>query len=124
MKLPALIHFADAAPPASEDRPDCARTIGKPPRRLTSERYSAEGGALSMGDWACEVGAWRIKFHSRRHEFFQVLEGHVRLTDADGKVRDYRAGDACIIPAGFEGLFEVVEATRKRYVMLDRTEDE
>ena len=124
MSTLALTHFADPPPAAVEDRPGPQRAVGTPPRRLTAERYSAENGAVSMGDWACEPGAWRIAFHAHRHEFFQVLEGHIRITDEQGNSRDYRAGDACIIPAGFCGLFEVLEAVRKRYVMLDWNEKE
>ncbi len=118
--MPALIHFSDPAPAPVEDRPAPERAIGTPPRRLTSERYCAEDGALSMGDWACEPGAWRIAFHPGRHEFFQVISGRLRIIDAAGAAREFGPGDAGIIPAGFVGTFEVLEHVTKRYVMLDR----
>lgn len=120
--MPPVIHFSDPAPaPAPvEDRPAASRAIGTPPLRLTSERYSAEGGALSVGDWECEPGAWRIAFHPGRHEFFQVLAGRLRIVDTAGNGREFGPGDAGIIPAGFIGTFEVIERVTKRYVMLDR----
>jgi len=120
MSQPALIAFADSAPAAVEDRPAPERAIGTPPRRLTAERYAAEDGAVSIGDWACEPGAWRIRFHSGRHEFFHVLEGRIRITDEQGVAREFGPGEACVIPAGFVGVFEVLEAVKKRYVMIDR----
>lgn len=120
--MPELIAFTDPAPAAVEDRPAAERAIGTPPRRLTAERYTAEGGALSIGDWACEPGAWRIRFHDDRHEFFHVLEGRLRITDEHGRAREFGPGDACVIPAGFVGVFEVIEPVRKRYVMIDRHE--
>jgi len=73
-----------------------------------------------MGLWACEPGAWKIAFHPHRHEFFQVLEGRLRLIADSGEVREYGPGDAAIIPAGFKGVFEVLEAVQKRYVMVDQ----
>jgi len=118
--MPALIHFSDPAPAPVEDRPAPERSIGTPPRRLSAERYSADDGALSMGDWACEPGAWRIAFHPARHEFFQVIRGRLRIVDAVGQAREFGPGDSGIIPAGFVGTFEVLEAVTKRYVMLDR----
>lgn len=117
---PVLIHFADPAPAAVEDAPAPERALGPPPRRLTAERYSAEDGALSIGEWTCEPGAWRIAFHAGRHEFFQVLSGRLRLIDDAGHARDFGPGDACVIPAGFKGVFEVLETVTKRYVMVDR----
>ena len=33
------------------------------------------------GEWACEPGSWKIAFHAHRHEFFQVLAGHLRVVD-------------------------------------------
>jgi len=73
-----------------------------------------------MGVWACEPGAWKIAFHAHRHEFFQVLEGRLQLIADGGEVREYGPGDAAIIPAGFSGVFKVIEAVKKRYVMVDQ----
>ena len=115
-----VIHFSDPAPDPVEDRPALSRAVGVPPRRLTYERYAADGGAVSMGDWECEPGAWRIAFHEGRHEFFQVLSGRLRLIDDAGHARNFGPGDACVIPAGFKGVFEVLETVTKRYVMVDR----
>jgi uncharacterized cupin superfamily protein len=50
-------------------------------------------------------------------EFCYILEGRVRLTDAAGKVEEYKAGDAFMIPAGFKGTWETVEAVKKFYVI-------
>lgn len=119
--MPELICFADPAPAAVEDRPGADRAIGAAPLRRTAERYLAEDGALSIGDWSCAPGAWRIRFHPHRHEFFQVLEGRIRISDEAGRAREFGPGDAGVIPAGFAGVFEVLEPVRKRYVMFDRS---
>lgn len=115
---PPLVHFADPLPPPATDRPAPERAIGPPPLRTTWEAYATAEG-LSVGEWACAPGAWRIAFHERRHEFFHVLEGRLRIVDAAGHAREFGPGDAGVIPAGFRGRFEVLEAVRKRYVMID-----
>ena len=121
MSLPRVKHFSDvgsfAAPVADFPAPE--RVIGKVPQRLTRECYAAEEGVLSMGEWECEPGAWKISFHRRRHEFFQVLRGRLQIISESGEVSDFRAGDAGVIPAGFRGEFHVLDYVHKRYVMFD-----
>lgn len=117
-KSPKLLHFADPLPPPTFDQPAPERCLGAPPQRTTWELYDNQG--VSMGVWACQPGAWKISFHADRHEFFQVLEGRLRIADETGAAREYGPGDAAIIPAGFRGVFEVLEPVKKRYVMIDR----
>jgi uncharacterized cupin superfamily protein len=40
------------------------------------------------------------------HEFMYFLEGSVRLTAADGEVVEVRAGEALIVPQGWQGAWE------------------
>lgn len=115
-----ILHFDDPLPPPVTDQPAPDRAIGPPPQRTTWERYQGEGGALSVGEWACQPGAWRIRFHPHRHEFFQVLSGRLSIADSAGYTRQFGPGEAGIIPAGFVGVFTVLEPVRKRYVMFDQ----
>lgn len=117
--VPALIHFSDPLPAPNHDRPPAARAIGSPPLRSTCEVYTSADESLSVGEWSCTPGAWTIAFHEHRHEFFHVLEGRLRIVDEAGNAREFGAGDACVIPAGFRGTFQVIEPVRKRYVMID-----
>ena len=41
----------------------------------------------------------------------------MRLTDSAGKVEEYEAGNAFVIPKGFRGVWETVEAVKKFYVI-------
>ncbi|HQR05081.1 MAG: DUF861 domain-containing protein [Proteobacteria bacterium] len=115
--MPELIHFSDPLPVPVEDRPSAERCIGIAPLRTTWSRY--ESGAMDCGEWACEPGAWKIAFHEEHHEFFHVLAGRLRIHDETGVFREFGPGDAGVIPAGFTGIFEVIEPVRKRYVMID-----
>ncbi len=99
-------------------RPD--RLISGNPRRQTWEQFVNHSGELSCGIWLCEAGSWRIQFTDNKDEFFCVIEGLVRLHDDKGVAAEVRAGEAAIIPAGFSGVFEVVEPVRKYYVVLER----
>jgi uncharacterized cupin superfamily protein len=102
------------------DRPRPERLVKGDPLRTTWEFYAPPGGGISCGIWACEAGAWRIAFDEHSDEYFHVLAGRIRITDAEGCVREFGPGDACVIPAGFSGVFEVVEPVQKHYVMVKR----
>lgn len=102
---------------ASIDHPRPERLISGNPQRTTHSLY--EHPNMSCGIWHCEVGAWRIEFAANKQEFFQVIQGVVRLHDADGQAVEIRAGDAGIIPPSFVGVFEVVETVQKYYVIVE-----
>lgn len=115
-----LIHFADPLPTPIPDRPRPERLIHGNPARLTWTLYESADGMTSAGYWACEPGAWRIAFPAGKEEYFHVLEGRVRIADTAGNAREFGPGDAGVIPGGFTGRFEVLEAVRKHFVVVDR----
>ena len=113
-----LTVFAESAAQAEFDRPRPDRLVTGNPLRTTWNHY--EDAGVSAGTWACEPGAWRIAFADGKDEFFHVLEGRIRITDEGGTAKEFGPGDACVIPGGFSGLFEVLEAVRKHYVIMAR----
>lgn len=98
------------------DQPREDRRVAGAPHRQTWTLH--EAGPMSAGVWACEVGRWRIAFPPGRQEFFHVLQGRVRLHGPAGAV-DIGPGQGAVIPPGFEGEFEVLEAVRKQFVLVD-----
>ncbi len=91
------------------------------PKRTTYNYFTSSNSGMDAGIWCCEAGAWRIAFADDTDEFFTVLEGIVRLHDEAGIVKEIGPGEAAVIPAGFKGMFEVVEPVRKYYVIVKRT---
>ena len=89
---------------------------GNPLQRVWSH-YTDTDQKFSVGIWECEPGAWRI--HYTEEEYCRVMMGRSRLTNADGVVREVTAGDEFVIPRGFEGVWEVIERTRKVYVIYE-----
>ncbi|HEY6093710.1 MAG TPA: cupin domain-containing protein [Gallionellaceae bacterium] len=115
-----LIAFATATSAPAYDHPRAERLLSGNPLRTTWEHYCNPSGEIFSGVWACEVGAWRILFDEHSDEYFHVLEGRIRITDSDGQACEFGPGDACIIPAGFSGTFEVLQPVKKHYVMIKR----
>jgi len=119
MNTPAIVRFDPPTTDPVVDRPRRDRLEQGDPRRETWTLYESAPAGLSAGIWSCEVGRWRIAFAPDKHEYFFVLDGVVRLHDRDGRVTEVRAGQAAVIPAGFEGAFEVVEPVRKHFVVVE-----
>lgn len=115
-----LIEFSTVDCLPAIDLPRAERLVSGNPARTTWELYSNSSGEVSCGVWACEVGAWRIVFDECSDEYFHVLEGRIRITDSDGVACEFGPGQACVIPAGFTGVFEVMEPVKKHYVMIKR----
>jgi uncharacterized cupin superfamily protein len=55
------------------------------------------GVGLSVGEWRCEVGAWRMAFPPGKEEVFFALEGSVRLHDSSGPTPDVGRGQRAVI---------------------------
>ena len=103
---------------ASIDYPRPDRLVQGNPERLTYGLY--EHPHMDCGIWHCEVGAWKIQFAENKQEFFQIIEGMVRIHDAKtNSFIEVTAGNAGIIPPAFAGTFEVVEAVKKYYVIVE-----
>ena len=64
---------------ASIDFPRPDRLVRGNPERLTYSLY--EHPHMDCGIWKCEIGAWNIQFADNKQEFFQIIEGIVRIHD-------------------------------------------
>lgn len=90
---------------------------GNPEQAMRLFFESAEHG-LRSGIWEGDLGAYRLDFAPGKHEFFYVTQGRVRVTPDQGEPSEYGAGDACLLPGGFSGVFEILEAAQKHFVVV------
>ncbi len=96
-----------------EGRPDPSRLVSGDPRFRTWNIEEREG--LYAGIWESTPGAWRVTYDE--WEFCHILDGLSVLTEDGGAARTLKSGDAFVIRPGFTGIWEVVETTRKEYVI-------
>jgi len=73
------------------------------------------GGGLYSGIWEATPGKWRIAYDE--WEFCHILAGVSVIAEEGGAARTVRAGDSFVLRPGFRGTWEVVETTRKEYVI-------
>ena len=69
------------------------------------------------GLWTSTSGKWRVRY--TEHEFCVLIEGRVRIESVTGDRYELRAGDAFVVPAGFEGTWEVAEPCKKWYAIFE-----
>ncbi|MCO4776885.1 cupin domain-containing protein [Lentibacter algarum] len=107
-----LLKVAASVAPEVE-RPAAEKLISGDPVFTTWNLEEKDG--LYAGIWQSTVGKWHVSYDE--WEYFRLLEGVSILTDAEGQETRLTAGDSFIIRPGFSGTWEVVETTRKDYVI-------
>lgn len=86
---------------------------GTPTFRTWNVEETAAG--IYAGVWEATPGKWRITYDE--WEFCHILGGVSVLTENGGEARTMRAGDSFVLRPGFNGTWEVLETTRKEYVI-------
>ena len=104
---PSGIEPEESAPPAE-------RVISGQPRFRSWNVEEASGG-LHAGIWEATPGKWRISYDE--WEFCHILSGVSVIAEDGGEARTVKAGDSFILRPGFKGSWEVLETTRKEYVV-------
>ena len=110
-----VIFLDEHEPEYAESLTDADRCVRGQPIQRTWHHFTSDDEKLFAGLWEAEPGCWRISYTET--EFCQVLSGRSTLRDTDGAEHELAAGDNFVIPAGFEGEWEVLETTKKIYVI-------
>ncbi|MEX4010165.1 cupin domain-containing protein [Neoaquamicrobium sediminum] len=106
------VSTAGAEPEEGAPAPD--RIVSGAPSFKTWNVEEADGG-LYAGIWEATPGKWRIEYEE--WEFCHILSGVSIVTEDGGEAHTLKAGDSFILRPGFKGTWEVVETTRKEYVI-------
>ena len=87
------------------------------PEQFVRNAYADPTSQFFGGLWRSGVGAWRV--HYTEHELCVLRSGRVRLRDDDGREWTFGPGECFVIPAGFRGLWEVLEPAEKFYAIYE-----
>ena len=109
---PTLWRVEPAGSPETT-RPDPDKVLAGDPVHTTWNLEERDG--LWCGVWESTPGKWRVSYEE--WEYCRILAGESVLTGDDGTTMTVRAGDSFVIRPGFSGTWEVVETTRKDYVI-------
>jgi uncharacterized cupin superfamily protein len=87
------------------------------PQQFIRNLYADGTSRFFSGIWRSGVGAWRVSY--TEHEMCVMTAGRVRITDDGGRVCTFGPGDCFVMPAGFQGLWEVLEPAEKFYAIYE-----
>ncbi len=104
----------DTTGEAEEGAPKPERLISGNPVFRTWNVEEADGGVYA-GIWEATPGKWRIEYDE--WEFCHILTGVSILSEDGGDAVTVKAGDSFVLRPGFKGSWEVLETTRKEYVI-------
>ncbi len=102
----------DAAMP-EVTRPGPEKVIAGDPVFTSWDAEERDG--TYCGIWQSTPGKWRISYDE--WEYCRILSGRSVITEDGGAAHEIAAGDSFIIRPGFRGTWEVIETTRKDYVI-------
>jgi hypothetical protein len=116
---PQVIRVDDAAAAPEPVELDPARLApGSPmPVQVVRNAYADATGRFFGGIWRSSVGAWRVTY--TENELCVLTAGRVRISDDAGHSWTFGPGDCFVMPSGFSGLWEVLEAAQKFYAIYE-----
>lgn len=114
MAEPRFVSVDPAAVAPEQGAPTEGRLISGNPKFRTWNVEERDGG-LYAGIWEATPGKWRIEYDE--WEFCHILSGVSVIAEDGGEARTVKAGDSFILRPGFKGSWEVLETTRKEYVI-------
>jgi uncharacterized protein len=91
-------------------------------RQSTTNMFSDPRAEFHCGIWEGAPARWKVSYNE--HEYCHILQGKVRISDAEGETITVVAGDHFVITAGFRGIWETLEPTKKIYVIFEHRKDE
>lgn len=117
MTIDNLIDFAQSSAQQQACRPRPERLLSGNPAQSVQNHYASACGQFNSGIWTSEVGTWRVSYSE--HEYCEMLSGRCAIHDDNGATKIVQAGDRFVIPAGFSGIWEVLEPCSKVYVSFE-----
>ena len=118
MSIESIVDFSEATTAAERFAPAAEKVLKGEPNQTVYNHYNSPCGQLNAGVWEGEIGQWKVNY--TEHEYCEIVQGVSVLRDEEGKSKTLRAGDRFVIPAGFKGTWEVLEACRKIYVVFEQ----
>ena len=87
------------------------------PQERGRSLYADQTGQLDAGVWECEPNRHELEA-APYDEFVYLIEGHIDVTDDEGNIETYKAGDSFMMPRGCTCTWDVKQPVRKLYVVL------
>jgi uncharacterized protein len=113
---PAIVRL-DGVLEAEVSEPPPERRIAGTPELQVRNFFADPSQQFFAGRWAATRGKWRVRY--TENELCVMTAGRVVIESATGERSSFGPGDAFVIPAGFDGTWEVIEDCAKIYAIFE-----
>ncbi|WP_299796407.1 cupin domain-containing protein [uncultured Shewanella sp.] len=120
MNIDSIINFSNSQADVEHYRPEQEKILSGEPLQRIENHYSSPCKQFDAGIWSGDKGAWKVGY--TEHEYCEILDGSSIITDSRGQSMHVNRGDKFVIPAGFEGTWEVLDTCKKIYVVFQQKE--
>ena len=113
LEVKTFLPLANIELPAKTPKPTA---IEGTPAEAGQALWTSVDGTMKIGIWECTPG----RFPSNREaasETCYIMSGRVRITNEDGSFKEIGAGEMLVLPRGWRGEWNILELTRKIYVI-------
>jgi uncharacterized protein len=107
----------DGAPSWEECGPAPDRILQGQPVHRVCNAFTDASGQFFCGRWSSSPGKWRVRY--TENELCVITAGRLSIESAAGERHSFQAGDAFVVPAGFEGTWTVHEECTKLYAIFE-----
>ena len=111
-----IVDFS-ASVAAEDSQPPADRLISGQPHQSIANFFTDATQQFFAGRWSSSPGKWRIRYSES--EFCCLIEGLIALENSRGQRWQFGPGAAFVVPAGFEGTWEVIEHCTKFYAIFE-----
>jgi uncharacterized protein len=101
----------EACDPASD------RVLEGTPAHRAWNAFTDVSSQFFCGRWSSTPGKWRVRY--AENELCLITAGRVVIESAAGERQTFSSGDAFVVPAGFEGTWNVLEECTKVYAIFE-----
>lgn len=95
------------------------RVIAGKPADIAANLFTNSKENFFCGVWASTSGQWTLDY--TEDEFCYLIEGQAILQDQLGNEEIINAGDAFVIPAGYQGSWETIGSAKKFYAIYEES---
>ncbi|MGS0676978.1 cupin domain-containing protein [Shewanella sp. 125m-1] len=115
--IDSILNFSTLNTAIERYKLDAEKVIAGEPEQALQNHYSSDCDQFHAGVWQGDIGTWNVAYSE--HEYCEILSGSCKVTDKNGHCITVKTGDRFVIPAGFEGTWEVLDNCRKVYVIFE-----
>ena len=113
---PAIVRL-DGHVNAELSEPPAERQLAGTPQLQVRNFFTDTTQQFFAGRWSATRGKWRVRY--TENELCVLTAGRVIIESANGERSSFGPGDAFVVPAGFDGTWEVVEDCAKIYAIFE-----